>query len=137
MTEPRVPFVGLLAVKVVDPVADAVLLVEGGPGSAHVRDAASVLVAHVEQHALELLVSVEAQRTVGAVERERHVRELLPALGLPAARESIKRPCLGPARSITYAMKGRQRVDERGGCGRVKNVDIGRASAEQATETFK
>lgn len=90
------PFVGLLAVKVVNPVADAVLLVERGAGAAHVRDPASVLVAHVEQHAFELLVGVESERPVGAVERERHIGELLPAFG---------------------AMKSRQRVDERGGKG--------------------
>ena len=63
----RLPVGGVFAVKVVDPVADAVLLVEGRSGTTHVRDTASVFVAHVEQHALELLVGVETQRPVRAV----------------------------------------------------------------------
>jgi hypothetical protein len=79
---PFVPLVSFLAVEVVDPVADAVLLVEGGSRAAHVRDTAAVFVAHVEQHALEFLVGVESKWSVGAVESECHVRKLLPAFSL-------------------------------------------------------
>ena len=46
------------------------------------RDAATVLVAHVEQHALEFLVGVEADRSTGAIEIQRHVRKFLPAFRL-------------------------------------------------------
>jgi len=77
-----VPLVSFLAVKVVNPVADAVLLVESSSRAAHVRDTAAVFVAHVEQHALEFLVGVESKGSVSAVESECHVRELLPSFSL-------------------------------------------------------
>lgn len=73
---------GLRAVEVVLPVADAELLVEGGVVGAHVGDAAAVLVTHVEELAVELLVGVEAYGPVRAVEREGDIREFLPPLGL-------------------------------------------------------
>lgn len=82
----EVPLVGLAAVEVVDPVADAVLLVEGRAVAAHVRNAPAVLVAHVEQHALELLVGVEAHGAVRTVKRQRHVGKLLPPLRLLSKR---------------------------------------------------
>lgn len=73
---------GVVAVNIVVPVTDAVLLVEAGLVSADVGDTAAVLVAHVEDVAVVLHVSVETDRLVRAVKRERHVRELLPPLGL-------------------------------------------------------
>ena len=83
-----------------DPVADAVLLVESGASAAHVGNATAVLIAHVEEHALELLVGVEAQRTVGTVEIQRHVRELLPPFGL-----SNQKPLLYNNNIILYKIK--------------------------------
>ena len=73
------PFGGFLAVKVVDPIADPVLLVEGSSFTAHVGDAATIFVAHVEEHAFEFLIGVESNGAVGAVESQCHVRELFPA----------------------------------------------------------
>lgn len=75
------PVLGLRAVEVVLPVADAELLVEGGVVGAHVGDAAAVLVTHVEELAVELLVGVEAHGPVRAVEREGDIGEFLPPLG--------------------------------------------------------
>jgi len=83
------PVGSVFAVEVVDPVADAVLLVESGASAAHVGNATAVLIAHVEEHALELLVGVEAQRTVGTVEIQRHVRELLPPFGAVQGRQGV------------------------------------------------
>ena len=77
-----VPLVGFFAVKVVNPIADAVLLIESSSRAAHVGDTATVFVAHVEQHALKFLVGVESKWTVGAVESECHIREFLPAFSL-------------------------------------------------------
>ena len=87
---PLSPVLCLVAVEVVLPVADAVLLVEGGVVGAHVRDAATVLVAHVEQLAVKFLVSVEADRSVGAVECKRDVGELFPSLHLVNKHWSLK-----------------------------------------------
>lgn len=74
------PVLSISAVKVVLPVTDAVLLVEGGVVGAHVRDTASIFVAHVEKLTVEFLVSVETYWAVRAVESEGHVRELFPSL---------------------------------------------------------
>lgn len=78
------PVGSVLAVEVEGPVADPVLLVEGRfpVTSAHVRDPTAVLVAHVEDHAVEFQVRVETQRATRAVKVERHVREVLPTFGL-------------------------------------------------------
>jgi len=73
-----IPIWRVWAVDVVVPVADPELLVEAGVVAAHVRDPPTVLVAHVEDHAVELEVSVEADGTVGAVEGERDVGHICP-----------------------------------------------------------
>lgn len=83
------PLVGFFAVKVVNPIADAVLLVESSSGSAHVRNTATVLVAHMEQHALKFLIGVKSKGTVSAVEGESHVRELLPAFSSVQGRKRV------------------------------------------------
>lgn len=76
------PIGGIFAVEVVDPVANAVLLVESGASTAHVRNATTIFVTHVKQHTLELLVSIEAQWAVRTVKVQRHIRELLPPFRL-------------------------------------------------------
>ena len=58
------------------------LLVEGGVVGADERDPPTVLVAHVEDLAVVLGVSVEADGSVAAVEREGQVGEVLPSLRL-------------------------------------------------------
>ena len=83
------PVLGIGTVKVVLPVADAELLVEGGVVGAHVGDPAAVLIAHVEQLTVELLVSVEAHCTVRAVEGEGHIGELLPTLRLQVRKQDF------------------------------------------------
>lgn len=74
------PLIGVFAVDIITPVADSILLVEGGVVGTHVGDASTVLVTHVEELTVELLVGVEAHRSVRAVEGERDVGELLPSL---------------------------------------------------------
>ena len=76
------PVGGFVAVEVVGPVADAVLLIECGLVGADEGDAPAVGVAHVEDLAVELLVGVEAEGSARAVECECHVGELFPALRL-------------------------------------------------------
>ena len=76
------PLVGIWTVDIVAPVADSELLVEGRIVSAHVRHSASVFVAHVEELAVEFLVSVEAHSLIGTIEREGDIWELLPSLHL-------------------------------------------------------
>lgn len=65
-----------------NPVTDAVLLIEGGAGATHVRNTTSIFITHVEQHAFEFLIGVEAQRPVGAVKVQRDVGKLLPPFRL-------------------------------------------------------
>ena len=77
-----VPVLCVFAVEIVNPIANSVLLIESCPRSAHVRNTAAILVAHVEQHALEFLIGVKSKRTTRAVEIKRHVRKLLPAFRL-------------------------------------------------------
>lgn len=83
----HLPVLDLRTVKVVLPVTDTELLVEGRVVGAHVRDSATVLVTHMEELAVELLVGVEAHGPVGAVEGEGYVGELLPSLGLAEERD--------------------------------------------------
>ena len=71
-----------LAVHVVGPVAHPELLVEGGVLVAHVGHAAPLGVAQVEDHAVELEVGVEPDRSAAAVEGEGRVGELFPSLHL-------------------------------------------------------
>ncbi len=78
----KLPFISFLAIKVMDPITNAILLIERCSRAAHVRDTAAILVAHMKQHALEFLVSVESKRAVGAIEGESDVRELLPTFSL-------------------------------------------------------
>lgn len=78
----KLPFISFLAIKVMDPITNAILLIERCSRAAHVWDTAAILVAHMKQHALEFLVSVKSKRAVGAVEGESDVRELFPTLSL-------------------------------------------------------
>lgn len=73
-----IPIWGVWAVNVVVPVADPELLVEAGVVAAHVRDPPPVLVAHVEDHTVELEVSIEPDRSVSAVEGEGDIRHVRP-----------------------------------------------------------
>jgi hypothetical protein len=73
------PIRGVGAVHIIVPVTDSELLVEAGVVAAHVGDPATILVTHVEDHAVELQVSVEADGAVGAVEGEGDVGHVRPA----------------------------------------------------------
>ena len=72
----------ICAIKVVLPVADAVLLVESSVVGTHVRDSTSVFITHMEELTVELHVSIEANRQVCTVEGKGHIWELLPSFGL-------------------------------------------------------
>jgi len=73
-----IPIWGVWAIDVVIPVADPELLVEAGVVAAHVGDPPSVLVAHVEDHTVELEVSIEPDRSVSAVEGEGDIGHICP-----------------------------------------------------------
>ena len=85
-----VPVLCVFAVKIMDPIANAVLLIESCSRSAHVRNTTTVFVTHVKQHALEFLIGVKSKRTTRAIEIKRHVRKLLPALGLKPKTSNVK-----------------------------------------------
>lgn len=76
------PVLCIVAVEVVLPIADSVLLVKSCVVSAHMGNAASVFVAHVEELTVKFLVGVEPDGSVCAVESECYVGELLPSLHL-------------------------------------------------------
>ena len=78
----HLPLLNSRTIKVVGPVTDAELLVEGRVIGAHVRNTTSILVTHMEDLTVELLVGVETNSLVSAVEGKGYVRELLPSLGL-------------------------------------------------------
>jgi len=73
-----IPIWGVWAVDVVIPVADPELLVEAGVVAAHVGNPPPVLVAHVENHTVELEVSIEPDRSVSAVEGEGDIGHICP-----------------------------------------------------------
>jgi len=68
------------AVNVIIPVADSKLLVEAGLIGAHVGNPPAVLVTHVEYHAVEFQISVESDRSVGAVKIESDIGKVSPSL---------------------------------------------------------
>ena len=79
------------AVHVVRPVTDPEPLVEGGHLVAHVGDPAPRRVTEMKDLAVELEVRVEPDGLARAVERERRVGELLPALHLEEEEKNIQR----------------------------------------------
>lgn len=70
------------AVHIVIPVADAELLIEAGFIGAHVGNPSTILIAHVENHAVKFQISVESNGSVSAVKIECDIRELSPPLFL-------------------------------------------------------
>lgn len=74
-----IPVGRILAVDIVAPVADTEPLVEACLVAAHVRDPATILVAHVENLAVKFQIGIETYRLVSAVESEADIRELRPS----------------------------------------------------------
>jgi len=68
------------AVHIVIPVADAELLIEAGFIGAHVGNPSTILIAHVENHAVKFQISIESNGSVSAVKIECDIRELSPPL---------------------------------------------------------
>jgi len=65
-------------IHIVIPVADTELLIEASFIGAHVRDSTSILITHVEYHAVKFQISVESNGSVGAVKIECDIWELGP-----------------------------------------------------------
>lgn len=74
-------------------------MVEAGVVGADVRDAAPVLVTHVEDLTVVLRVGVETHSTIGTVEREGQVRKFLPPLGLEPRTQVKKQASLNGSTS--------------------------------------
>lgn len=71
------PFWRLRAVKIILPIAYPVLLVEAGVVSAHVGYPRALLVAHMENLAVVLHISVKTHSSVATVERERQILDVV------------------------------------------------------------
>jgi len=69
-----------LTVDIVVPITDTELLIEAGLIGTHVWDPSSILITHVEYHAIKLQVSIKSDSSVGAVKGEGDIRELCPPL---------------------------------------------------------
>lgn len=69
-----------MTVHIIIPVAHTKFLIETGLVGAHVWNSPSILVAHMENHAVEFQISIKAYWTVSAVKIEGDVGELGPPL---------------------------------------------------------
>jgi len=77
-----IPVWRTLTVNIVVPVTDTEFLVEAGLIATHVGNPPSILITHVENHAIKLKVSIEPDWSVCAVEGESNIWELCPPLFL-------------------------------------------------------
>jgi len=75
-----IPVWGGWTVHVVVPVTNSELLVEAGLICTHVGNSSAILIAHVENHAVEFQISIESNSSVSAVKIECDIRELSPPL---------------------------------------------------------
>ena len=82
MVSTIIPFRRFFTIEIVWPVTDSVFLIKRRSAAAHVRDPTPVLVAHVEQHALEFNIRVEAQSSAGTIKSECYIRKVFPAFHL-------------------------------------------------------
>lgn len=81
----KLPFRGIGAIKIANPITNPVLLIESRLISAHVGHPAPFRIAHVENLAIVFNIRVETDRFIRTIERKTRIFRVYPSLLDPVA----------------------------------------------------